>query len=47
MQETAGRGMQIPALPLFVSPEWVMTWWWKSTTGLALATVSRRQGCPL
>ena len=27
-------------------PAWAITWWWKSTTGLAVGTVSSRQGCP-
>ena len=27
-------------------PAWAITWWWKSATGLAVGTVSRRQGCP-
>ena len=27
-------------------PACATTWWWKSTTGLAVGTVSERQGCP-
>ena len=29
-----------------VCPEWTVTWWWKSTTGLAVGTVSRGQVRP-
>jgi len=25
---------------LIVRPAWVITWWWKSTTGFAVGTVS-------
>ena len=30
----------------WVRPAWVITWWWKSTTGFAVGTVSEWQGCP-